>query len=89
MQSFCHALYHVAEDPSAQAVLRAEVENAVQKDGWTKNALASMHKADSFLRENQRFNGISAGMYFTLFPLRHSLPNDSPPIRYTYARRAL
>ena len=66
LQSFCHALYHLAEDPSAQAILRAEVENAVQKDGWTKNALVNMHKVDSLLREKQRFNGISAGTHLSL-----------------------
>lgn len=66
-QSFCHALYHLAADPHLQPIMRAEVESAVEKDGWTKNALVNMHKVDSFLRENQRFNGVGSCTLIVLY----------------------
>ena len=56
-----HVLYHLAADPALQQALRAEVEGALDKDGWTKNALVNMHKVDSVLRESQRINGINSG----------------------------
>ncbi|GJE87948.1 cytochrome P450 [Phanerochaete sordida] len=58
--SFVHVLYHLAADPDLQATLRAEVEGAIERDGWTKNALVNMYKVDSVLRESQRFNGINS-----------------------------
>ena len=42
-------------------MLRAEIEAAVERDGWTKNALVNMRKVDSLLRESQRINGINSG----------------------------
>ena len=62
-QSFCHALYHLADDQSLQATMRAEVEAAVEKDGWTKNALNKMWKLDSFLKESMRYNGIGLSTF--------------------------
>ncbi|KAJ3859187.1 cytochrome P450 [Lentinula novae-zelandiae] len=39
--------------------LREEVENIVTRVGWTKAALNKMIKVDSFVRESERFNGLS------------------------------
>ncbi|KAJ7250589.1 cytochrome P450 [Mycena rebaudengoi] len=53
-------LYHLAEradmylDP-----LRREVEEVTNRLGWTKAALREMIKIDSFVRESERFNGLS------------------------------
>lgn len=43
--------------------MREEAERVVEKEGWTKAALNSMIKIDSFLRESQRLNGNGAGTY--------------------------
>jgi hypothetical protein len=46
--------------PEYVAPLREEVESAVREDGWSKAAMGKCSKLDSFLRESQRFNGVSA-----------------------------
>ncbi|KAF7352018.1 Cytochrome P450 [Mycena venus] len=58
--SFTQALYHLAESPEYVPPLRAELEAAIQEEGWTKSAMSKCIKLDSFLRESQRFNGASA-----------------------------
>ncbi|KIJ13791.1 hypothetical protein PAXINDRAFT_80408 [Paxillus involutus ATCC 200175] len=58
--SFTQALYHLAANPQYMQPLREEVESIVEKDGWSKGALAKMRKVDSFLKESQRMEGIGA-----------------------------
>ncbi|KAJ7058930.1 cytochrome P450 [Mycena amicta] len=58
--SFTQALYHLAAAPEYVAPLREEIEAALGEDGWTKAAMGKCVKLDSFLRESQRFNGVSA-----------------------------
>ncbi|KAJ7621337.1 cytochrome P450 [Roridomyces roridus] len=59
--SFTQALYHLAAEPRYVAPLREEVEAALsQENGWSKATLGRCCKLDSFLRESQRFNGVSA-----------------------------
>ncbi|KIJ13789.1 hypothetical protein PAXINDRAFT_80392 [Paxillus involutus ATCC 200175] len=58
--SFTQALYHLAANPQYMQPLREEVESIVEKDGWSKGALAKMRKVDSFLKESQRMEGIDA-----------------------------
>lgn len=41
--------------------MREEVEAIVAQEGWSKTALRKMRLIDSFLKENQRLKGISAG----------------------------
>jgi hypothetical protein len=36
--------------------MREEAERVIKEEGWTKAALNSMVKIDSFLRESQRIN---------------------------------
>lgn len=60
MQSFTHALFHLAAAPEYIELLRTEVESVVTEEGWTKNALGKMQRLDSFMRESQRYNGINA-----------------------------
>ncbi|KAI0783163.1 cytochrome P450 [Abortiporus biennis] len=57
--SFVHAVYHLAANPEFIQPLREEITAVVQKEGWSKAAMASMKRLDSFLRESQRLNGIS------------------------------
>ena len=38
--------------------MREEVETIVARDGWSKDSLNKMHKVDSFLKENQRCEGL-------------------------------
>lgn len=57
---FTQALYHLAEDPKHVQCLREEAEAIIDTDGWTKEAIAKMRYIDSFLKETQRFEGISA-----------------------------
>ncbi|KAJ7143757.1 cytochrome P450 [Mycena epipterygia] len=58
--SFTQALYHLALSPEYVAPLREEVEAAIREHGWSKTAMGKCIKLDSFLRESQRFNGVSA-----------------------------
>lgn len=43
--------------------LRDEVEPIIKEEGWSKAAVAKMHKVDSFMKETQRMNGIGLGEY--------------------------
>ncbi|KAJ7148805.1 cytochrome P450 [Mycena crocata] len=58
--SFTQALYHLAANPEYVAPLREEMEAALREDGWSKAAMGKCSKLDSFLRESQRFSGVSA-----------------------------
>ena len=60
MQSLTHALYHLAAQTEYVRPRREEVETVIAKEGWTKPALANMHKLDSFMKESQRLNGFDA-----------------------------
>ncbi|KAF8904069.1 cytochrome P450 [Gymnopilus junonius] len=56
-----NVLYHLAEHPEIYLQsLRNEVEGVTEKLGWTKAALRDMVKVDSFVRESERFNGLSS-----------------------------
>lgn len=52
--AFTHALYQLASQPEYIAPLRAEVEEVIAREGWSKSAMRDMHKIDSFLRESGR-----------------------------------
>ncbi|KAI6040003.1 cytochrome P450 [Pisolithus marmoratus] len=52
-------LLNLAENPQYIQELRDEVEAVVSKHGWTKEAIPEKRKVDSFLKETQRFEGIS------------------------------
>jgi len=54
------ALYDLAMYPAHIGPMREEAERVVAHEGWTKAALGSMHKIDSFLRESQRLRGAAA-----------------------------
>ncbi|KAJ6629856.1 cytochrome P450 [Mycena sp. CBHHK59/15] len=58
--SFTQALYHLAASPEYVQPLRAELAAAVRDAGWSKEALSRCVLLDSFLRESQRVNGVSA-----------------------------
>ncbi|KIK77861.1 hypothetical protein PAXRUDRAFT_775722 [Paxillus rubicundulus Ve08.2h10] len=59
-QSFTQALYNLAANPQYMQPLREEVELIVEMDGWSMEALAKMHKVDSFLKECQRLEGVTS-----------------------------
>ncbi|THH27901.1 hypothetical protein EUX98_g6286 [Antrodiella citrinella] len=58
--SLTHAVYHVAAHPEFADVMRKEVQQAISKYGWTKEATDNMPHIDSFLRESHRFNGLGS-----------------------------
>ncbi|KAJ6563057.1 cytochrome P450 [Mycena vulgaris] len=58
--TFAEALLDLATYSDYIQPLREEVERVIGKHGWTKAALADMHKIDSFLRESQRINGFGS-----------------------------
>jgi cytochrome P450 len=41
--------------------LREEVEEIIQREGWTKAAIDQMSKLDSFIKESQRLHPLSIG----------------------------
>ena len=59
LQSITHAIYHLAASPECQQPLREEVEALVSAEGWSKAAMGKMWKLDSFMKESQRYNGVS------------------------------
>ena len=59
-ETFTHALYHLAANPEYAQPLREEIERVIAEDGWTKASTSRMWKLDSFLKESQRMNGVSA-----------------------------
>ncbi|KAJ7930492.1 cytochrome P450 [Mycena leptocephala] len=57
--AFTNALYDLAKYPEYIEPMREEAEQVIAQKGWTKAALADMHKIDSFIRESQRFAAAS------------------------------
>ncbi|KAJ7192114.1 cytochrome P450 [Mycena pura] len=55
--AFTQALYDLTTNPEYLLPMREEAEHVIANEGWTKAALNSMVKIDSFLRESQRLNG--------------------------------
>lgn len=62
-KSMTQALYQLADNSIYAPMLREEVESAVKKHGWSKTAIDSMRKLDSFMRESQRVNGITHSQF--------------------------
>lgn len=60
LQSFTHALHHLAANPDCIQPLREEVDAVIASEGWTKTAMQKMRKVDSFLKESQRVDGLGA-----------------------------
>ncbi|KAF8128435.1 cytochrome P450 [Boletus edulis] len=58
--AFTQALFYLAANPQYLQPLRAEVEDIVEKDGWSKVAVDKMRRVDSFLKECLRFDGVIA-----------------------------
>ncbi|KAF7367750.1 hypothetical protein MSAN_00838900 [Mycena sanguinolenta] len=54
--AFTQALFDLTTHPEYLLPMREEVERVVAEEGWSKAALNSMVKIDSFLRESQRVN---------------------------------
>ncbi|KAJ7878423.1 cytochrome P450 [Mycena leptocephala] len=54
--AFTHAIFDLTMHPEHLLPMREEAERVVREEGWTKAALNSMVKIDSFLRESQRLN---------------------------------
>ncbi|KAF7367812.1 hypothetical protein MSAN_00845500 [Mycena sanguinolenta] len=54
--AFTQALADLTAHPEYMLPMREEVERVVAEEGWSKAALNSMVKIDSFLRESQRLN---------------------------------
>ena len=58
LQSFVHALFHLAAEPHYIGPLREEIESVIKEEGFTKIAMTKMWKLDSFMKESQRMNGV-------------------------------
>lgn len=86
-QAFTHAVFDLTTHPEYLLPMREEAERVIAKEGWTKAALNSMVKIDSFLRESQRLNNngpCKCTVYFfpsalySLFPCYYTIPHDPP-----------
>jgi len=64
VQSFVHALYSLAEYPEHAQTLREEIQEIIDREGWTYAAITKMVKVDSFIKESQRFNPGGCSMSF-------------------------
>jgi hypothetical protein len=65
-QAFTQALFDLTTHPEHLLPMREEAERVVREEGWTKAALNSMAKIDSFLRESQRINTNGPSIHRTL-----------------------
>ncbi|KAK7065012.1 cytochrome P450 [Favolaschia claudopus] len=54
--TFTQALFDLTTHPEYFLPMREEAERVIKEEGWTKAALNSMVKIDSFFRESQRVN---------------------------------
>lgn len=63
-----HFLYDVAAHPECVQPLRDEIESLVHAQGWTKESMGKLDKLDSFMRESQRYNGISGSTQLIFIP---------------------
>ncbi|KAF8994662.1 cytochrome P450 [Cyathus striatus] len=52
--TFVQAVYNLVSNPAYIPELREEIEGVVECSGWSRAALESMKKLDSFLKETQR-----------------------------------
>ncbi|KAF8193477.1 hypothetical protein K438DRAFT_1525764, partial [Mycena galopus ATCC 62051] len=57
------ALFDLTTHPEYLLPMREEVERVVSAEGWTKAALNSMVKINSFLRESQCLNNNGPGLH--------------------------
>ena len=64
LQSFTQALYMLARHPEWITLLREETEAVINEVGLTGASLQKLRKMDSFMRENQRMNGITSRKYY-------------------------
>ena len=60
------ALHRLASNPDWQQEIRAEAERIVQALGMTTASIGEMRKLDSFLREQQRYDGLGIRMYISM-----------------------
>ncbi|KAL0578382.1 hypothetical protein V5O48_003603 [Marasmius crinis-equi] len=61
--AFTHAIYHLAAHPEVQPLLREEIDRVLFGEdglGWTKAGMVQLRVMDSFVKETQRFSGVSA-----------------------------
>lgn len=58
-QTFTHAFYSILCRPQYIEPLRAEIDQWVEKAGWTKESLDGMRLLDSFIKESHRFDLMS------------------------------
>jgi cytochrome P450 len=54
-----HAFYYLAAFPEYMKPLREEIEEIIQREGWTKAGIDQMSKLDSFIKESQRLHPAS------------------------------
>ncbi|KIJ46006.1 hypothetical protein M422DRAFT_59646 [Sphaerobolus stellatus SS14] len=73
---FSHALLELASRTEYIEPLRNEIETAISKHGWTKEAINDMKKLDSFLREDQRLTGAVAAVGMNRKATRTIVFND-------------
>jgi Cytochrome P450 len=59
LQVCTEALYNLATNPQHVKVLRDEIKEIIDKEGWTKDAIRKMHKVDSYLKETMRVEGVT------------------------------
>jgi len=56
--TFSHILFNLAKYPHHFQPLREEIEDVINRDGWTKSSLQKLRKLDSFMKETSRMDGI-------------------------------
>jgi hypothetical protein len=66
MQVLTQVLCRLVSSPEYIEPLRQEVEEVIAEEGWTKAGMDKMRKLDSILRETQRIDDLSSGLFDAL-----------------------
>jgi len=77
-KTFTHALYYLAAFPEYAKPLREEVEEVIEREGWTKAGIDQMHKIDSFIKESLRLHGTTVSKPIVILDAPRKLISAQP-----------
>ena len=80
--------FHFRNAPRNRQTRLGDLQTALDSQPSARKALQKMGKVDSFMRENQRTNGIDSRKYL-LMSFAHLIPKSSPKYLVASARPAL
>ena len=77
-KTFTDAFYYLAAFPEYAKPLREEVEEVIEREGWTKAGIDQMHKIDSFIKESLRLRGTTVSKPIVILDAPRKLISSQP-----------